>query len=279
MLHWVVGRSVAVSSSSDLEGRVVVITGASRGIGKAEALAFARHGARVVVVGRTVNDGDSRLPGGINDTVAEIEVAGGEAIAVAADVTKELDVARMVAETLEAFGGIDVLINNAAAAFDSPIMDYPLKRWNLVIDVNLTATFLCTKAVVPPMAAAGGGSIINTSSSVNETRSTPDNPAGTAYLVAKAGIEQFTYMSAAELAPRGIAVNCFKPAVGVITEGMLQVFGEEYLEHTSTVWGGPEKMIAAALFLAGQRPPGLSGTVAFDAELIAWHGLAVEPVP
>ena len=265
--------------SSDIAGRVVIVTGASRGIGKAEALAFARHGAKVVVVARTLNDGDSHLPGGINDTVAQIEAAGGEARAVAADITKESDVGGMVDETLEAFGGIDVLINNAATAFGGPFMDCPLKRWNLVMDVNLTATFLCTKAVVPHMIERGGGSIVNTSSSVDESRSNPGNPAGTAYLVAKAGVEQFTYMSAAELAPQNIAVNCFKPAVGVITEGMLKVFGEGYEEHSPTGWGGPEMMIAAALFLARQRATGVSGTVTFDAELIAWHNLPIESTP
>jgi citronellol/citronellal dehydrogenase len=249
-----------------LEGKTAIITGASRGIGKALALAFAKEGASVVIAARTEQEG--KLPGTIHQTADEIRSAGGKVLAVRCDVTNEEDVEAMIAKALDAFGRIDILVNNAAVAVRSPLTEMTLKRWNLVMAVNMTGTFLCTKAVIPAMIKQGGGSIINTSSGVRESRS--GAPSGMTYIVAKAAIEQFTYMASAELSRYNIAVNCYKPARGVLSEGVAVAFPPDY---DTTGWGGPENMVKAALFLAVQDAQGVTATVATDQEYISWHNL------
>jgi NAD(P)-dependent dehydrogenase (short-subunit alcohol dehydrogenase family) len=145
-----------------LEGKVAIITGASRGLGKAFALDFAREGADVVVAARTETEGN--IPGTINQTADEIEAIGRRALAVRCDVTKEESVEEVVKKTLDEFGRIDVLVNNAGVAWWPPITETPLKRFELVLRVNLIGAFLCVKAVLPTMIEQKRGSIINISS-------------------------------------------------------------------------------------------------------------------
>ena len=119
-----------------LEGKVAIVTGGSRGIGKQICLTFAREGAALVVVARTEKEGHSRLPGTIHQTVDEIRAFGGKAIPVRTDITVDEDVERMVQRAMEKFGRIDILINNAAANVNSTIADLPIKRWDLMMRVN-----------------------------------------------------------------------------------------------------------------------------------------------
>jgi len=251
-----------------LDGKVAIVTGASRGIGKAVSVAFAKEGASVAVVGRTVEPLKSGLSGTILDTADEIKAAGGLALAIKTNVVVEDEVQAMVQKVLNEWGKIDILVNNAAVAAPGPFVETTSRRWNLVIGVNLQGTFLCTKAVVPFMMEEKCGSIINTSSGAADSR--VYGVTGIAYGTAKAAIEHFTCSLAAELGPYNIAVNCYKPAQGVATEGYVFNLPPDY-DKSRLI--GPEKMVKAALFLAQQDAKGITGCVARDEEIIQWHGL------
>ena len=251
-----------------LDGKVAIVTGASRGIGKAVAIEFAKEGACVAVVGRTVEPLKSGLSGTILDTANKIKEEGGIALAIMTNVMVEDEVQAMVQQVINEWGKIDILVNNAAVAAPGPFVETTTRRWNLVIGVNLLGTFLCTKAVLPTMKEQRGGSIINTSSGAADSR--VYGVTGIAYGTAKAAIEHFTYGLAAELGPYNIAVNCYKPAQGVATEGYVFNLPPDY-DKSRLI--GPEKMVKAALFLAQQDAQGLTGCVARDEEIIQWHGL------
>ena len=249
-----------------LKGKVAIVTGASRGLGKEMALGLAREGARVVVAART--ETESGGPGGtIHATVARIEEAGGQALPIRLDVTREESVDGMVRAVLERFGTIDVLINNAGIAFPSSCWEMPLKRWELVLRVNLTGAFLCAKAVLPTMMEKRSGSIINISSVQARSKGLVDT--GVAYGVSKAALERLTTSLATELGRFNIAVNCLKPKGSVVSEGMTFL----HKQADRSRWDTPEKMVKAALFLAGQDATGTSGMIATDEEICAWHGL------
>lgn len=252
-----------------LDGKVAIITGASRGIGKAVAIGFAREGAKVAIAARTVEQLKSGLAGTILQTVEEVTDAGGQALAIKTNILVEDEVQAMVRQVLDEWGRIDILVNNAAVAAPGPFDETTTKRWNLVIGVNLLGTFLCTKAVLPIMMKQRSGSIINTSSGAADSR--VRSVTGVAYGTAKAAIEHFSCALAAELGPYNIAVNCYKPAQGVATEGYVFNLPPNY-DKSRLV--GPEKMVEAAIFLAQQDAGGVTGCVARDEEIIQWHGLS-----
>jgi citronellol/citronellal dehydrogenase len=252
-----------------LAGKVAIVTGASRGIGKAIALGFAREGASVIVAARTEVEKDKNLPGTIYQTAQEIQDMGGRAVPVRCDVTDEASVASMAEKCLSAFGRIDILVNNAGVAFHYPIVETPLKRWELVIKVNLTGAFLCTRAALPSMMERKQGSIINLSSLAAGERDSGTVPTGVAYAVAKAGLDRFTWGLAVEVGKHNIAVNCLKPKRVVNTEGMRFWAKEEERRG----WVPPDKMVKCSVFLAAQDASGVTGVVATDEELSQWHGL------
>jgi len=251
-----------------LGGKVAIVTGASRGIGKAIAIGFAKEGADVVVAGRTESENE-KLPGTIYKTVEEIKASGRRALPIRCDVTDEYHVNDMVQRAIEEFGKIDILVNNAGVAFYYPVIETPLKRWELVLRVNLTGAFLCSKAALPKMIEQRSGSIINISSLAASDRNGGTVSTGLAYAVAKAALDRFTYGLAAEAGRFNIAVNCLKPHRVVDTEGMRFWVKEEDRKD----WVSPDKMVRCAIFLAEQDAKGISGTVATDEELCAWHGL------
>ena len=248
-----------------LSNKVAIVTGSSRGLGKAIAIGFAGEGASVVIAARTEVEGP--MPGTIYKTAEEIEALGQRAIAVRCDVTSEESVNNMVQKALAQFGHIDILVNNAGIAYYPPVVETPLKRWELVIRVNLIGTFLCTKAVLPKMVEQRRGSIINITS-VSATERGP-SVTGVAYGVSKAGLERFTWGLATEVGKYNIAVNALKPKGVVDTEGMRFMLPDE----DRAQWVSPDMMVKAAIFLAAQDATGVIGTVAFDEEICVWHGL------
>ena len=252
-----------------LEGKVAVVTGASRGIGKAIAVGFAREGAGVVLAARSEVKKEGGVEGTIHDTAKEIEDLGGKALAVRCDVTDEKSVAAMAQAAVERFGRIDVLVNNAGVAFFYPIADTPLKRWETVLRVNLTGAFICVKAVLPLMVANRSGSIVNISSLAATERDGGAVPTGVAYAAAKAGLDRFTWGLATELGRFNIAANCLKPKAPVDTEGMRFWTAEEERKG----WVTADRMVKCAVFLAAQDASGVTGVVATNEELSLWHGL------
>ena len=250
-----------------LKGRVAIVTGASRGLGKAMALGLAREGAAVVVAARTEREDPNGLEGTIHRTAEGIRALGGSCLAVRCDVTCEDQVESMVQATMREFGSIDILVNNAGIAFPAPVWDLPLKRWELVLRVNLTGTFICTRAVLPVMMDQKRGSIILLSSVQAQSRGSV--PSGIAYGVSKAALERMTYGLATELGKFNIAVNCLKPRGAVETEGMR--FLNPHADRSR--WDTPEMMVKAATFLAGQDARGVTGMVTSDEELCLWHSL------
>ena len=252
-----------------LKDKVAIVTGASRGIGKAISIGFAKEGADVVAAARSDKEKNERFPGTIHETAAKVRECGRRSLAVKCDVTNEESVQAMVDAALKEFGRIDILVNNAGVAFYYPVAQTPLKKWELVVDVNLKGVFLCSKEVLPAMMEKKCGSIINISSLAADERDEGTVPTGLAYCVAKAAVDRFTWGLATEVGKYNIAVNCIKPKNVVATEGMKFWMPEE----KQKTWESPDNMVKCAVFLAAQDAGHVTGTVSTDHELCAWHGL------
>lgn len=249
-----------------LDGKVAIVTGASRGIGRNMAVALADAGCAVVIAARSTEE-NPELPGTIHSVAARIEAAGGRALAVPCDVTSEESIAAAVAATLERFGRIDCLINNAGVMSLARTEQTSLRRWELVMRVNLTGTFLFTKAVLPVMRAQRSGSVIAITTSGVLMTDAAKNGGSNAYWVSKAAVERLYAGLASELAPDGIAVSCLAPSGVVLTEGWQFASGgatvpEEYVE-------APGLMGEAAVLLAARVAGGIGGRVLYSRELLA----------
>jgi len=196
-----------------LAGRVAVVTGAARGIGRGIAEALAAEGASMVVA-----DVDAE---GAERVAEALAGAGVQALGVPVDVGVEVDARRLAETTLDAFGRVDVLVNNAGVASSSPLIETTLDEWNRVLAVDLTGVFLCSRAVAPTMIAQGSGVIVNVGSQLG-LRGAPNLAA---YCAAKAGVHGLTKALARELAPHGIRVNAVAPGP-VDTEILVDVDAE-----------------------------------------------------
>jgi NAD(P)-dependent dehydrogenase (short-subunit alcohol dehydrogenase family) len=203
-----------------LQGKVAIITGASKGIGRALSLCFAREGASLVCAARSTDL--------VRETVAMVENAGGRALAVTCDGSKEDDVKRMMADGVKAFGKITTLINNAGDGGPTkPVEAYTMDDWLYTIHSCLTSSYVCTRFAVPEMIKAGGGSIVNISSGAGRR----GLPYRIGYCSAKAGQVGMTYGMALELGPHNIRVNCVAPGavegdrIDRVVAGQAQVRG------------------------------------------------------
>ncbi len=190
---------------SILLGRVVIITGASSGIGEACALAFAAKGAKLVLAARRLDR--------LTALVTRLQTAGGDALAVATDVTDEDAVAALFEQTMVRFGQVDVLVNNAGIADSTPAEDTPLELWRRVIDTNLTSAFLCARAAIPIMRRQGHGRIINVGS-ISARVPRANSPA---YTASKWGLDGLTRALAIDCRVDNVAVSAFHPGI-VATE-------------------------------------------------------------
>ncbi len=242
-----------------LAGKVALVTGASRGIGVAVAKRFAMEGAKVVVTARTVDAADHYLPGTIGETVAEIRAAGGEAHAVQADLAVAADRPRMIDEALAAFGGIDILVNNAAVTFFRPVAEFPEKRFRLMMDVQVWTPFELTQLVLPSMRERGGGWILNVSShaAIHPDKTLPAR-GSTVYGMCKAALERFTTGLAQELYDENIGVNVISPGL-VATPGAVHhnLITEESKDRVTPV----EHMAEACLRLCHGDSRELTGRI------------------
>jgi 3-oxoacyl-[acyl-carrier protein] reductase len=222
-----------------LQGKVAIVTGASRGIGRAVALALAAEGASVAINYASSNAAAEAL-------VVEIQAAGAEAIALQADVSKANQVESLVAAVMAKWGRVDVLVNNAGITRDTLLMRMDLEQWQGVIDLNLTGVFLCTKAISKIMLKQKSGRIVNISSVAGQI----GNPGQANYSAAKAGVIGFTKAVAKELASRNITVNAVAP--GFITTDMTEgLKADEILKFIPLGrYGQPEEIAGMVRFLA-----------------------------
>jgi len=223
-----------------LRGKTLFITGASRGIGKAIALRAARDGANIVVAAKTTEP-HARLPGTIHSAAEEIERAGGRALACVVDVRDEAQIAAAVAEAVRVFGGIDVLVNNASAISLTGTLETPMKRYDLMHQVNTRGTFACSQACIPHLAKASNPHILNLSPPLTmEARWFAPH---VAYTMAKFGMSMCVLGMAEELAPKRIAVNALWPRTAIATAAVQNLLGGD---ETMAGCRSPEIMADAA---------------------------------
>jgi citronellol/citronellal dehydrogenase len=257
-----------------LDGRVALVTGASRGIGEAIARCFAAEGAAVGVSARTVAEGDHAFPGSINTTVASIEEAGGHAIAVAADLARPEDRQRLFDTVERELGPIDVLVNNAAITYFEPVDTFSPSHYALMFEVQVRAPFELAQLVLPGMRARHRGWILNISSGAARH---PEGPpysrrfrGSSVYGMCKAALERFSTGLAAEVHDDGIAVNALSPSglvptPGVVHHGLDRGVPEDALEPV-------EVMADAALALCTGDPASLTGRIAYARPILAELG-------
>lgn len=237
-----------------LEGKVAIITGGGSGIGRATAELFAREGARVVVADYNPNTGQK--------AVQAIKDASGDALFVEADVSDPIQVQHMVQATLDAYGGIDILFNNAGILILGTILDTDEASWNRLMSINLTSVFLCSKAVLPHMIARGGGCIINSSSSTGAHDAAANSAA---YVASKGGVALLTKAMAIDHAPDNVRVNAIAPGP-TDTPMLRESFSPEELEAFAATFpmkrfGRPEELAHAVLFLASDEASFVTGCV------------------
>jgi len=250
-----------------LRGKTLFITGASRGIGKAIGLAAAREGANVVVAAKS-SVPNPKLPGTIHDAAQEIEAAGGKALAVHCDIRDEAEIAAAVKAAAERFGGIDVLVNNASAIFLAGTVETPMKRYDLMHQVNARGTFACSQACIPLLEKSANPHILNLSPplSLNPRWFAPH----VAYTMAKYGMSLCVLGMAEELREKGIAVNALWPRTVIATAALNLLGGEETARHGRT----PEIVADAAVAVLKRDSRSCTGNFFIDEDVLRAEGVA-----
>jgi len=247
----------------DLQGQVAIVTGASRGIGKAIALRLAEAGAFVVIAAKSERSRDL-LPGSIHETVEQIQAAGGQARAQRTDLRSEEEVQALVETTLQGQGRVDLLVNNAGALWMQPVDSTPMKRFDLVHQVNARAPFQAAQACLAAMRKQGGGRILNISPPLELAML----PSKVAYCMSKFGQSIFSLGLAAELEGEPIAVASLWPATIVESQASInhQMGGPEW-------WRKPEVVADAVLAWCAMPVEQASGKIWLDEEVLALAGL------
>lgn len=261
-----------------LQGKVALVTGASRGLGRAIAERFAAEGAKVVCTARTLEEGDhATLEGSLRSTVAAIEAKGGSALAIACDVSDFAQCEQAMNEARSAFGPIDVLVNNAALTYFVPIADFPVAKWQRSFAVNVHGPFYMSKLALADMLPRRSGAIVNISSGAAIGPGRGPYPeamrrgrGGTLYGAEKAALERFTQGLAAEVYDSGITVACVSPSLVVATPGVLH---HKLVKSKDDPNAEPESMMAdAALLLATEPLDKVTGRVTYSQQILLEHG-------
>src|SRR5881409_855089 len=264
-----------------LDGKVVVVTGASRGIGAEIPRLFAGEGGRVICAARTLREGEHPLAGSLEITVAGIRAKGGIAEAVTANIADPAECERLVATTHEIYGPVDVLVNNAALTYYVQIKDYPVNKWMRSWAVNFHAPFVLSQLVLVDMIPRRSGAIVNISSgsAIGPGRGPYRDPSdgargGTCYGAEKAALERFTQGLAAEVYQHGISVTCVSPSQIVPSPGTVY---HRLVKSLDDPRGEPPLLMArAALLLATEPIEKISGRVTYSQQILKEFGWITE---
>ena len=257
-----------------LKDKVAIVTGSSRGVGKFVALELAKEGCHIVVAARTEQEADPKLPGTIAATAEEIRALGVRTLPVRTDVTDEESVRAMVQATLDEFGKIDILVNNAGVMSPSRLWEIPIKRWDLVMRVNVRGPVICCQATLPHMIERRAGAVFNISSIAADQK----GAGNISYSVTKQALRKFSEGLAEELKEYNVRIFALSPEGLVITPGTMyhrlpdQVPAGQFVE-------APEAMGRAVVFLCGEEGEPLSGQHFYSRALLREHGLWDEPAP
>ncbi len=252
--------------AATLAGKTLLVTGASRGVGKAIAVRAARDGANLIVAAKTVEP-HPKLPGTIYTAAAEIEKAGGHALAVPTDIRFEDQVDAAIGKGVERFGGIDILVNNASAIHLAATPDVPMKRYDLMFDINARGSFLCAQRCLPHLRKAANPHILNLSPPL-KMESRWFAPFG-AYALSKYAMSVWVLGMAEELRPHGIAVNALWPRTTIDTEAIRLIMGQEMRQRCRT----PEIVADAAHAILTKDSRSFTGQFCIDEEVLRSAGV------
>lgn len=264
-----------------IDGKNVIITGASRGIGAEIAKLFASEGGNVICAARTMREGDHPLEGSLEKTVSDIKERGGDATAVAVNISLEEDCQRLFDEAHETYGAVDILINNAALTYFVPIKDYVIRRWKRSWEVNFHAPFILSQLALQDMIPASSGSIVNISSGAaigpgrGPYQEVPSNSGGTCYGAEKAALERFSQGLAQEVYSDGISVTCVSPSQVVPTPGT--VFHNLVTGMDDPRGEDPMLMARSALLLATEPLEKVTGRVTYSQQILSEYGWLDDP--
>ncbi len=259
-----------------LDGKVVIVTGASRGIGAEIARVFAAEGGKVVCAARTLKEGDHPLEGSLEKTVADIREAGGEAAPVPANISLVEDCEKLVQAARDTYGPVDVLVNNAALTYFIPVKDFPVNRWMRSWAVNFQAPFILSQLVLQDMIPRKSGSIVNISSGAaigpgrGPYKNVVANSGGTCYGAEKAALERFTQGLAYEVYEHGISVTAVSPSQVVPTPGT--VFHKLVSGMDDPRGEHPSLIAKAALLLASEPVDKVTGRVTYSQQILKEYG-------
>lgn len=249
---------------SKLKDKVIVITGSSRGIGREMALRFAKDGAKIVIAAKSVTEG--KLPGTIYSVAKEVEAAGGEALPIPIDLRMDETIVKMVEEVIAKWGRIDMLINNAGAIMLTPLEQTPMKRADLMLDLNMRGVLCCSHYCIPHLKAAGGGHILNLSPPINL------DPKWfgphVVYTISKYGMSMATLGLAEELRKSGVGVNSLWPRTLVASEATKMLLGEQGMAACRT----PAVMADAAYEIVTSDPKEFTGQTVLDEPFLRERG-------
>jgi citronellol/citronellal dehydrogenase len=248
---------------ASLKGRVALITGASRGIGRALALGLAGHGCDVVVAAKSTQSTE-KLPGSIFTVAQEVEARGARVLPVPVDVRDEAQIDTLVARSVDRFGRIDILINNAGALWWRPVLETPAKRFDLVMGVNVRAAFLASRAVLPYMIKQQWGHIINMSPPLDLHMV----PGRVAYSISKLGMTLLTHGLAVEVRATNIAVNSLWPVTIIESQASMN-----WGLGTPAQWRKPDILVDCVLRIVQKEPGELTGRALLDEDFLRAEGI------
>jgi len=247
-----------------MQGKVAIVTGASRGVGEYIAIELAKEGCDIIVAARTEAEGQSKLDGTIADTAAKLRALGVRALPVRCDVTDEASIDAMVARAIAEFGRIDLLVNNAGIMAPAKLVDMPMKRWDIMWRVNVRGAIACSKAVLPGMIAQGGGVIINISSIAADQ----DGAGNISYMLTKHALRELAQGLASEERAHNIRVFALSPLGWVPTPGTMFYRLEETMPSVGPMLERTEAMGQAAIYLCGDEAKELSGRHFYSRDLL-----------